>query len=173
MLKNPSMETASARKTTATKALNHGLDCIEPKARSPTDASAPRTPYATAMPSPYAAPRIGDLPMMMRLTGIIGSTHGVRLRASPPRIARRSVTHVKDSKAPPPFSSSAGASSAAPRNARNSSTLREPRIMRDGFSGTFAAGAASADFSAPSSTMRHTPSSQTHLTPFASTVTSE
>ena len=127
------------------------------------------------MPSPYAAPRTGDFPMIMRFTGIIGRTHGVRFRASPPNSARRSVSQVKEPNAPP-FSSSASGlveSAVSPRKARNSPTPREPRIMRDGVSGSTGAGFPASGFPASSSTMRQTPSSQTHLTPFASTVTSE
>ena len=73
--------------------LNQGDELMVPNVPAVRMTTRPIAPYTSAIATPYADPSMNPrprepacapAPMMARLMGIIGSTHGVRFKASPP-----------------------------------------------------------------------------------------
>ena len=84
---------ASTTKIAAMPMLNQGDALMVPNVPAVRMTMRPRTPYTAAIAAPYALPRrkprrrepaCAPAPMIARLIGIIGSTHGVRFKARPP-----------------------------------------------------------------------------------------
>jgi len=169
MKKNPKSAKERTRKRTAIAALNQGFPCISPKAIPPSAARSPMAPYASAMPSPYSAPRAADLPMTMRLMGIIGSTQGVRFMQSPPKTTSSATIHHDL-----PANGEADASPRFSRKAMNFSASMMPCSMReDGATDSPCAGAdgtasSSSTFTASSGSMMHIVSVQSVFCPLTS-----
>jgi len=128
-----------ARPSTTNKAamprLNHGDELIVPNVPAVRMTISPRTPYTIAIAPPYAEPRrnprlldcaCAPAPMIARLMGIIGSTHGVRFRARPPISTRRTTAS-----GPRPSNIPRGLipASAFPMNCRNACVFWYPPVV--------------------------------------------
>ena len=128
---------ASTAKTIAIETLNQGEALMVPNVLAVVMTITPSTPYTSAIAAPYTPPSrkprdrdpaFAPAPMIARLIGIIGSTHGVRLSARPPR-----NTSSRIASGPRPSNSpfSLMPLSAFLTNVRNSSTLRYPPVDSD------------------------------------------